>query len=215
MEAGLGACGGPKAVNGYGSGARRLRRAPLIAEGGPGRRDDAPATGRRCDSRSHRCRPTLSDPVARRPPAASKIKAGPASDVTSGERRLPIADRLVPFFDSLGVVRRAPVLPSMRSRRPFVWNRSTAGRKCWQGSDCSSSIHLCQPVGENGDMPLPLDDTLVSYPGGALYERAAVLHVEARHIDAAADRMYLITDRSCVHPVDPRWPDQGPDIGTI
>jgi alanyl-tRNA synthetase len=70
-------------------------------------------------------------------------------------------------------------------------------------------------VGENGDMPLPLDDTLVSYPGGALSERAAVLHVEARQIDAAADRIYLITDRSCVHPVDPRWPDQGPDIGTI
>ncbi len=64
-------------------------------------------------------------------------------------------------------------------------------------------------------MPLPLDDTLVSYPGGALSERAAVLHVEALPVDAAADRIHLITDRSCVHPVDPRWPDQGPDIGTV
>jgi alanyl-tRNA synthetase len=59
-------------------------------------------------------------------------------------------------------------------------------------------------------MPLPLDDTLVSYPGGALSERAVVLHVET-----AADRIYLITDLTCAHPVDPRWPDQGPDRGMV
>jgi alanyl-tRNA synthetase len=64
-------------------------------------------------------------------------------------------------------------------------------------------------------MPLPEDDTLVSYPAGALSERAVVLHVAARQVQPAADRTYLITDRTCAHPVDPRWPDQGPDRGTI
>ena len=59
-------------------------------------------------------------------------------------------------------------------------------------------------------MPLPLEDTLVSYPGGVLTERAVVLSTAA-----AADRSFLIIDRTCAHPVDPRWPDQGPDRGTV
>lgn len=59
-------------------------------------------------------------------------------------------------------------------------------------------------------MPLPVVDTLVSYPSGALSERATVLHV-----GTAADRVYVITDRTCAHPVDPRWPDQGPDRGAL
>lgn len=64
-------------------------------------------------------------------------------------------------------------------------------------------------------MPLQLDDTLVSYPGGALSGHAVVLHVEVVHVGGAGDRVHLVTDRSCAHPVDPRWPDQGPDIGTV
>lgn len=59
-------------------------------------------------------------------------------------------------------------------------------------------------------MSLPIEDTLVSYPGGALSERAVVVATAT-----AADRSYLVTDRTCAHPVDPRWPDQGPDRGTI
>ena len=59
-------------------------------------------------------------------------------------------------------------------------------------------------------MPLPIIDTLVSYPAGALSERVIVVHV-----GTATDRIYLITDRTCAHPVDPRWPDQGPDRGTV
>ena len=59
-------------------------------------------------------------------------------------------------------------------------------------------------------MSLPLEDTLVSYPGGALAERSLVVATAT-----AADRSYLVTDRTCAHPVDPRWPDQGPDRGTV
>lgn len=59
-------------------------------------------------------------------------------------------------------------------------------------------------------MSLPRVDTLVSYPGGALSERATVVHVATTE-----DRIYLVTDRTCAHPVDPRWPDQGADHGSI
>jgi alanyl-tRNA synthetase len=59
-------------------------------------------------------------------------------------------------------------------------------------------------------MPLPADDTLVSYPGGAVSGRGTVLHV-ADHESGTV----LLTDRTPFHPVDPRWPDQGPDHGLI
>ncbi len=64
-------------------------------------------------------------------------------------------------------------------------------------------------------MPLPLDDTLVSYPAGTLFERAVVLYAAIPPVAGAADRIYLVTDRTCAHPVDPRWPDQGPDRGSV
>ena len=57
---------------------------------------------------------------------------------------------------------------------------------------------------------MPSGDTLVSYPGGVLSGSAVVLHVAS-----ATDRINLVIDRTCAHPVDPRWPDQGPDLGTI
>ena len=59
-------------------------------------------------------------------------------------------------------------------------------------------------------MSLPDDDTLVSYPGGAVSGRGTVLHL-ADH----ASGIVLLTDRTPFHPVDPRWPDQGPDHGLI
>jgi hypothetical protein len=48
---------------------------PRCAVGDPGGRNDATTSGRRCDSRSRRGTRTLAVPTARRPPAASKIRA--------------------------------------------------------------------------------------------------------------------------------------------
>ena len=59
-------------------------------------------------------------------------------------------------------------------------------------------------------MSLPHTDSLVSYPSGALSERATVLQVTAR-----AEHVLVLTDVTPFHPVDPRWPDQGPDLGTM
>ena len=59
-------------------------------------------------------------------------------------------------------------------------------------------------------MPIPHTDSLVSYPSGALSERATVLQVTAR-----AEHVLVLTDVTPFHPVDPRWPDQGPDLGTM
>ena len=59
-------------------------------------------------------------------------------------------------------------------------------------------------------MPLPHNDSLVSYPSGGLTEHATVLYV------APADgRTLVLTDRTPCHPLDPRWPDQGPDRGVL
>jgi alanyl-tRNA synthetase len=59
-------------------------------------------------------------------------------------------------------------------------------------------------------MPLPPQDTLVTYPNGSLTEQASVLFVGVED-----DRTLLLTDVTPFHPVDPRWPDQGPDQGTV
>lgn len=57
---------------------------------------------------------------------------------------------------------------------------------------------------------LPCRDTLVSYPNGPLSQEATVLHATTQ-----GDRDLLVTNRTPFHPVDPRWPDQGPDHGTV
>ena len=59
-------------------------------------------------------------------------------------------------------------------------------------------------------MPLPSLDTQVSYPNGPLTQEAAVVFVTTDD-----DRTLLLTDITPFHPVDPRWPDQGPDKGTV
>ncbi len=59
-------------------------------------------------------------------------------------------------------------------------------------------------------MPLPRVDTLVSFPNGPLSQEATVVSVAAQ-----GDRTLLLTDSTPFHPVDPRWPDQGPDRGTV
>lgn len=63
-------------------------------------------------------------------------------------------------------------------------------------------------------MALPVRDTRVTFPGGSVRETATVLAVGAGR-PAAADRLDLVTDVSPFHPVDPRWPDQGPDAGEL
>ena len=59
-------------------------------------------------------------------------------------------------------------------------------------------------------MPLPSADTEVTYPGGAVAGSATILHVAAWN-----DATVVLTDRTPCHPVDPRWPDQGPDRGEL
>ncbi|MGB8383122.1 MAG: metal-dependent hydrolase, partial [Dermatophilaceae bacterium] len=59
-------------------------------------------------------------------------------------------------------------------------------------------------------MPLPLTDTLVTYPAGSVLDRAAVLSVIVRDTGVV-----VLTEVTPFHPVDPRWPDQGTDLGTL
>jgi alanyl-tRNA synthetase len=63
-------------------------------------------------------------------------------------------------------------------------------------------------------MPLPSSDTIVLYPDAgpdSLSTTATVLHVAP--VDAEHELVLL--DRTCAHPVDAAWPDQGPDLGTL
>ena len=59
-------------------------------------------------------------------------------------------------------------------------------------------------------MPLPHADTVVTFPAGSVSERAVV-----RWVTATDGRVLVVTDRTPFHPVDPRRPDQGPDVGRI
>jgi alanyl-tRNA synthetase len=60
-------------------------------------------------------------------------------------------------------------------------------------------------------MALPTEDTLVSYPAGAVAGAGTVLHVEL----IAGGRSAVLLDATPCHPVDAGWPDQGPDRATI
>ena len=70
--------------------------------------------------------------------------------------------------------------------------------------------HPAPTARDNGAMPLPLTDTLVTYPTGSVLDRATVLSVLVRD-----DDVVVLTDATPFHPVDPRWPDQGTDLGTL
>lgn len=52
--------------------------------------------------------------------------------------------------------------------------------------------------------------TLVTFPSGSLTERARV-----RSVSVDNGRRLVVTDRTPFHPIDPGWPDQGPDRGTL
>jgi alanyl-tRNA synthetase len=60
-------------------------------------------------------------------------------------------------------------------------------------------------------MPLPRTDSLVTFPAGSIQEQARVLDVSGGGPGPA----WVLTDVTPFHPVDPRWPDQGPDHGTL
>jgi alanyl-tRNA synthetase len=86
----------------------------------------------------------------------------------------------------------------------------------WQGipDNC-----IDQPLAYLGDpgagatmrgMPLPRNHSLVTYPQGALAGRSTVVHATAHD-----DRLLVLTESTPCHPVDPRWPDQGPDLGAL
>lgn len=63
-------------------------------------------------------------------------------------------------------------------------------------------------------MPLPSTDTTVLFAGGddeALRASAVVLHLQPY----GEGQELVLLDRTPAHPVDPAWPDQGPDHGAI
>jgi alanyl-tRNA synthetase len=59
-------------------------------------------------------------------------------------------------------------------------------------------------------MPLPLRDTVVSFPGGGLTDRSVV-----EFVDVHGENLVVMTARTPFHPLDPRWPDQGADRGAL
>ncbi len=60
-------------------------------------------------------------------------------------------------------------------------------------------------------MPLPHEDTSVTYPEGAVEGTGRVVHVE----DLGAGRSAVVLDTTCFHPVTAAWPDQPADRGVL
>lgn len=60
-------------------------------------------------------------------------------------------------------------------------------------------------------MTLPSSDTVVTYPDGDLASTGTVVHLEA----LPDGRTAVVLDRTALHPVDPVWPDQPADAGSL
>lgn len=60
-------------------------------------------------------------------------------------------------------------------------------------------------------MTLPRTDTVVTYPDGDLASTGVVVHLEPM----PEGRTAVVLDRTAFHPIDPVWPDQPADVGTI
>lgn len=60
-------------------------------------------------------------------------------------------------------------------------------------------------------MSFPIIDTAVTYPAGGLAGSATILS----STPLPNGRFAILTDSTPFHPIDPRWPDQGPDTGII
>lgn len=63
-------------------------------------------------------------------------------------------------------------------------------------------------------MALPAQDTMISYPHGAVSQSAAIVHLERLDSPAETGLAVLLDATSC-HPVDTGWPDQGPDRAVL
>ena len=189
---------------------------PRCAVGDPGERNDALTSGRRCDSRSHRRRPNLDGSSCAT--SARRVEdqgPDPHPMSPSGERRLPDAVHPVLLFGSHRAVQRASMSPPTRSRRPLCGTCLLASCTCPQAipSNCIDqppAFSVARVGATMAGMPLPRNDSLVTYPQGALAGRSTVVHVTAHD-----DRFLVLTESTPCHPVDPRWPDQGPDRGTL
>lgn len=57
--------------------------------------------------------------------------------------------------------------------------------------------------------------TLVTYPAGSLQECARVVETLRDHRPHSEHRTLLVTDRTPFHPLDPLWPDQPDDHGSV
>lgn len=60
-------------------------------------------------------------------------------------------------------------------------------------------------------MSLPHTDTVVTYPAGDVSSSGTVVHVES----LPDGRTAIVLDRTAFHAIDPVWPDQPADAGTI
>jgi alanyl-tRNA synthetase len=54
-------------------------------------------------------------------------------------------------------------------------------------------------------------DTRITYPEGTTTGSSTILHIA----ELGAGTFAVVLDETPAHPVDPTWPDQGPDVGTI